>query len=104
MFQQQPKQVDGVGKGSVFYRGVSSLGTAIGIAVSILATPPVYDATRGPLLEYLLRTWDARLANLLTWVFGGAEAFAIYATVKLLFTSFVIWAMAALAARRFPGA
>lgn len=104
MFQQTPKNVDGVGKGSVFYRGVSALGTALGIGIAILSTPPVFGWTRGPLLSYLQGTWSGTLANLLTWVFGAVEAFVIYAGVKLLFTSFVIWAMAALAARRFPAA
>jgi hypothetical protein len=104
MFQQARKNIDGVGKGSVFYRGVSALGTAVGIGIAILSTPPVFAWTRGPLLAYLRGTWNATLASMLTWVFGGVEAFVVYAGTKLLFTSFVIWAMAALAARRFPGA
>lgn len=102
MFQQSPRPVDGTGKGSVFYRGVSALGSALGIGVAILGTPPIFDRTRGPLFSYLAETWGNDLANVLTWIFGGVEAFIIYAGVKLLFTSLVIWGMAALAAKRFP--
>jgi hypothetical protein len=99
---QKPPSTDGAGKGSVFYRGVSGLGTAIGIGVSILATPPIFDRTRGPLFAYLTKTWGDNLSNLLTWTMGGVEGFILYASVKLIFTSLVIFAFAALAARRFP--
>lgn len=102
MFNSPQRPVDGAGKGSVFYRGVSALGTAIGIGISILATPPVFEWTRGPLFSYLEKTWGDDLSTVLTWTFAGVEAFVIYAFVKLLFTSAVIWGMAALAARRFP--
>lgn len=102
MFQQTQRPADGAGKGSVFYRGVSALGTAIGIGAAILATPPLFNAWRDDLYVYLARTWGADPAFFLTWAFGCVEAFILYATVKLLFTSFVIWGMAALAARRFP--
>lgn len=102
MFQQPPRTTDGAGKGSVFYRGISALGTALGIGVAILATPPVFDLTRTPLFAYLSKTWGFDLADALTWTFGGVEAFIIYAGVKLLFTSTIIWGMAALTARRFP--
>lgn len=91
-----------MGKQSAFYKVVSALGTALGIGVAILATPPLFNATRGPLLSYLAETWGDDLANLLTWVFAGVEAFIIYALVKLLFTSAITFGMAALAARRFP--
>ena len=102
MFQQSARPADGMGKQSAFYKGVSALGTAIGIGAAILATPPVFEWTRAPLYSYLTKTWGDYLANVLTWTFAGVEAFVIYAAVKLLFTSFVIGGMAALAARRFP--
>lgn len=99
MFQQSPRTNDA--NGSALYRGVSSLGTVIGIGTAILATPLVFRHTRGPILSYLSESWGEGFGELLTWTFCGVEAFAIYFTVKLLFTSCVIWCLAAFAARSF---
>lgn len=100
MFQQTP-QADGAGKGSVFYRGISALGTAIGIGVAILGTPPIFERTRLPIFFYLVKTWGRGVSIFLTYTFGFVEAVILYQTVKLLFTSLVIYAFAQLAARRF---
>jgi hypothetical protein len=98
MFQQPSSTNDGGGSG--LYRGVSALGTVFGIGVAILAMPLVFRYTRGPLLSYLSDAWGDRAGELLMWVFCGVEAFAIFFFVKLLFSSCVIWAMTAFAARR----
>lgn len=102
MFQQtQRAPADGQGKGSAFYRGVSALGTAIGLAAAILLTPWLFEITRGPLLSYLSDAWGAEYGEPLTYLFGAVEAFALYALVKLIFTSLVVFSFAAIAAKRF---
>jgi hypothetical protein len=63
----------------------------------------VFGWTKAPLMSYLLETWSENIATFLTYSFAGVEAYLIYGTTKLLFTSLVIWSFAALAARRFPG-
>lgn len=103
MFNQTQRPADGMGKQSAFYKGVSALGTAIGIGAAILATPPIFNATRGPLLSYLTETWGGKAAEFLTYVMGAVEAYVIYAVVKLLLASAMTFGTAALAARRFPG-
>jgi hypothetical protein len=102
MFQQSPRgPADGQGKGSVFYKSVSALGTALALGVSILFTPAIFARTRDPLRFYLSEAWGAEFGEPLTWAFGAVEAFALYALVKLIFTSLTVYAFAALAARRF---
>ncbi len=100
MFQQTPR-ADGAGKGPI-YKLLGILSTAIAVMVAILATPPIFERTRWPLYLYLSKAWGYSFGRLLTWVAACCEGLIVYASVKLLFTSFVIWAFAALAARRFP--
>lgn len=85
------------------FKTIRSLGKALGLAASILGTPMVYGATRWKMYAYLSATWDENLAHILTVVMAGVEAYVIYVTTTLVFTGLVIWAMAALAARRYSG-
>jgi hypothetical protein len=103
MFRSSAPTMESAGKGSAITKGISAIGTALGIGAAILLTPILFEWTRQPLLNHLLETWNAGLANLLTWVMGGVEAFIIYGGTKLFFTLLTIWTTAALAARRFPG-
>jgi hypothetical protein len=102
MFQQSPQS--SAGKGGVFNSAVSLLGTAAGIGVAILITPPIFGATRGPLFGYLTETWGHGIATALTWTMGGVEAVIVYVLVKLLVVLGGTFAAAALAAFGFPGA
>lgn len=90
-------------KTSAVYKIISSLGTALGIGAAILATPVAFGRTKQPLFEYLLQTWSESIAQLLTYIFAGVEAFLIYGSTKLIFTSLVAGAMTAFAARRLGG-
>lgn len=103
MFQQTPHAGNGAGKGSVFYRGVSLLGTCAGAVSAVLFTPTVFGWTRAPLSEFLTEKWGDGLSGALVWVVGGAECIGLYVVAKLLVSSLLVWGMASLAARGFPG-
>jgi len=93
---------NGEGGGGIT-KGVTGLAKAIGVMASILGTPAVFNATKGPLYKYLFNAWGDGIAGLLMWVMAAAEAYAIYAAASLAFTVLSIWAMTAYAARRFGG-
>jgi hypothetical protein len=102
MFQQAPRPGGMGGKESTFQKCLSGLGTAISFAVTILATPRVFEWTREPLLIYLTDAWGVKLGGILTLTFAVVEGAIIFFGVRLIFTSAVTWGYAALAARRFP--
>jgi len=89
------------GKGSAIYQGISGLGSAIGLGVSILLTPQIYTWSKDALYSYLARYLRHDFAEILTVVMGGVEGFIIYSVISLLFTFVVTCAIATFAARRF---
>lgn len=97
MFAQKQPQASAAGKGGAFNRCISLLAGAAGIGIAILATPPIFEATRGPLFSYLAKTWGSDVANVLTWVFAGVEAVLIYALVRLVILLGVTLAVSVLA-------
>ncbi|MFT3815215.1 MAG: hypothetical protein QM740_17840 [Acidovorax sp.] len=85
------------------YNGISTLGKVVALAAAILGTPLLYNATKGPLFSYFVKTWGRDWADLLVLTMGGIEAAVIYISVSLLFTAGVIWLITTLAMRRFRG-
>ena len=86
---------------SGLYKAISTLGGVLAFAISILATPLVFDLTKGPLYRYFLAHWGADLAWILVWVMGGVEAFAIFAASALLLKAGLVWLLTSMAMRRF---
>jgi hypothetical protein len=84
-------------------KGVSALANAIGLIVSIFATPAIFNAIKPWLYGHLLQAWGDGVAGLLLWVVAGAGAYAIYKLASLGITVFSIWAMTAYAAKTFKG-
>ena len=83
------------------YKSIKTLGEALAIGAAILGTPVLFNATKHPLFRFLREAWGDELSVILVWVMGGVEAYAIYATVSLLFTAAVVWLMTWFAARHF---
>ena len=86
---------------SGLYKGISALGNAVALAVTLLGTPLVFEITKRPLYRYFRDAWGSDLATYLVWAMGGIEGFIIFATTALLFKAGVVWALTALAMRRF---
>ncbi len=86
---------------SGLYKSISALGKAVALAATLIGTPLLFDATKGPLYTYFLKTWGADIAWILVWVMGAIEAYVIYASVSFLFTAGIVWIMTTLAVRRF---
>jgi hypothetical protein len=84
-------------------KGVSGLAKALGVIASVLVTPALFNGTKAVLFKYLYTTWGEAPAGILMWVMAAAEAYAIYALASLGFTVLAVWAVTALAARRFGG-
>lgn len=100
MFQKSQTAPDGSGKSSPFYRCLTGMSTAAALGATILFTPRVYDATRGPLHGFLSEAYGAEFGDALTLTFGVVEAALVFFSVRLLFISLLIWAFTALG-RRF---
>lgn len=94
----------GNAKGGGIQRGVGAIGAALGLAVSLLTAPLVFDLTREPLFAYFLRHFHERDVALgLTWFFGAIEAFLIFGVSNLIFTATLMYVFAALAVRSLRG-
>jgi cobalamin synthase len=85
------------------YQGVTSLAKAVSLMAALFGTPPLFDATKVHAFAFFAKTWGHKVAGVLYWVLGAAQAYLIYATVSFLVSSLLIWAMTALAARKFGG-
>lgn len=93
---------NGEGGGGIS-KGVTGLSKAIGLIVSIFATPAIFNAIKPWLYGHLLTAWGDGIAGLLMWVVAAAGAYAIFAFASLGVTVLSIWAMTAYAAKRFGG-
>lgn len=91
------------GGGGGISKGVEGLSKALGVMVSILGTPMLFNATKDWLYGYLLKTWGHEIAGILIWVMAAAEAYAIYKMVSLGFIVLVISVMTSYAGRRLGG-
>jgi hypothetical protein len=89
------------GPESGLYKTIAALGKAVGLGVSIMATPAVFNHTKVSILTYLSHTWGGEIAYYLTWVMGGVEAYVIYVVTSLVFTAGIVAMIAAAAARRY---
>lgn len=94
---------NGNAKGSAIYRGISGLGSAVGLAVTIMLTPVVFERSKGFIYGYLSSYWGHDIANVLTLVMGAIQAFVIYACTSLLLTLLAVCVVTAFAASRFSG-
>lgn len=86
---------------SGLYKAISTLGGVLAFGIALMATPLVFDWTKGPLYRYFLQHWGADLAWILVWVMGGVEAFAIFAASALLLKTSMVWLLTSMAMRRF---
>lgn len=66
------------------------MGIALGIAVAIFFTPPLFEATRGYMLKQLSTTWPPFLAWLLTWTMAVLQAFLIFTTTVLFWMVIIL--------------
>lgn len=86
-------------RGSPLTRCLTALGTASGVASSILLTPPLFNLTERWLSNYLTSIWGADLAGILVFVMGASWAVALYALTKMLMIGGLTAALVSLAAR-----
>ena len=94
----------GSAKGGGIQRGVGAIGAALGLAVSLLTAPLVFDMTRNALYAYFLKYFHEHdIALSLMWVFGAIEAFLIFGVSNLIFTATLMYLFAALAVRSLRG-
>lgn len=84
---------------SGLYQTVSHLGTALGLAAAIFATPIFYGWGKAAVWRYLLASFGPDYALWLLWTTGAIEAFVVFTICKVLVTFALTWLMAALAAR-----
>lgn len=97
MFKQHSSP--GGGRGSSFYSSISGLATSLAIAAMLLATPPLYEMTSGPLHAYLATTYGRDLAGLLVLAFGLVEAAVVFFSARALFSIAAVWITLALISR-----
>lgn len=81
-------------------KNTSNLGKALGIGAAIIGTPGIHNRIREPLSEYLSGTWGPVAGKWLTWGMIGVEAAVLFYLTAIVFSTVVLAAMAAYAARR----
>jgi hypothetical protein len=102
MFDRTPALPGAPARGSAISQGLSLLGTAGGIGISILLTPLLFGLTEQPLHSYLAKHWGPDMASVLSWVMFGVEGVIAYVLTKLTIVSALTAAIVTLAARRIP--
>lgn len=88
---------------SGFYKTIASLGKAIGLGVSIMVTPVLFNHTKEAIWGHLHQTFGTDISFYLTWIMGAVEAYVIYVVTGLTFTAVAVSTIAAMAARRYSG-
>lgn len=97
MFGQDKRS--GNGQAGSFYSSIRGLATSLAIAAAILATPPLYSLTVGPLYTHLENAYGPDWASLLTPLFGLVEAAIVFFSARALFSICAVWITLALISR-----
>jgi hypothetical protein len=102
MFDRTSTLPGTVAKGSAISQGLSLLGSAVGFAVALLATPLVFALTKQPLGSYFAGSYGPEIGSGLTYLMGCLEFLLIFVGTKLVLSIAATSAIVALAARRIP--